>query len=163
MFHGYTGQSSSSTTGYYPSNSSTSTPQFSAGPSSFASSPQSTYSQPQGISPHPTAVTHPDLDSSSGRLTCMWGSCNASFSTLSELVGHVNLQHLRLPAQGQPLDTTQLSTTSLATNDSNPLACLWADCHLYPTPDSIPGPSSGIAPENTLGVLANHLGSSTMT
>ncbi|KZV67050.1 hypothetical protein PENSPDRAFT_676864 [Peniophora sp. CONT] len=51
----------------------------------------------------------------------MWAGCHAQFSTLEELVGHVNLLHLRpAPAQEQPTAPAGSS-----------LSCQWDDCHDY--------------------------------
>ncbi|KAJ6581351.1 hypothetical protein B0H19DRAFT_1114822 [Mycena capillaripes] len=79
-------------------------------------------------------------------LACMWGNCGASFSSLSALAEHVNLVHLCHPPAPSPPTT------------SNPreLSCQWKDCTIYPTPDSVPGPSSGDV-DSTLSVLASHL------
>ncbi|KAI0091720.1 hypothetical protein BDY19DRAFT_885717 [Irpex rosettiformis] len=103
---------------------------------------------------------------------CMWSDCGATFTTMSDLVGHVNLQHLRLP----PVDATSQQTqthqsfaqaftqgqeinnqNSNAQMDPASLACLWADCRVYPTPASIPGPSMGDQTNNIIGILASHL------
>ncbi|THH27464.1 hypothetical protein EUX98_g6723 [Antrodiella citrinella] len=86
--------------------------------------------------------------SSTPTLKCMWGDCNVAFSSMSDLVGHVNLQHLRLPATVVP-SPVQPGPQSLP----DALSCLWADCQLYPTPNSVPGPSN----VNHNGVLASHL------
>ncbi|KAJ7583244.1 hypothetical protein C8J56DRAFT_953425 [Mycena floridula] len=74
-------------------------------------------------------------------IACMWGDCQASFTTMEELVGHVNGHHLRLP------DTTPVP--------DNPLSCLWGNCNL--TAESIPGPSSGSQFDLCIDLLANHL------
>lgn len=109
---------------------------------------------------------------------CMWGNCQSSFTSLSELVGHVNLQHLRLPSstiheahQQQQLQQQQASTTVFGTGSQigpgsggipglpnvDALSCLWADCQVYPTPQTIPGPSRGNALDSALDILASHL------
>ncbi|KAI0073268.1 hypothetical protein K474DRAFT_1666821 [Panus rudis PR-1116 ss-1] len=102
-----------------------------------------------------TATTPPQAG-----LKCMWGSCNAAFSSMAELVGHVNLQHLRLPAAqpstgNNPVDMQQRKQEF--PNSIDNVSCLWGDCHLYPTPDTIPGPSTGDPVNSALGVLAHHL------
>lgn len=84
----------------------------------------------------------------------MWGNCGATFATMYELVGHVNLQHLRLPSNAA---VHQPSSQSLPRNDPSSLSCLWADCQVYPTPHSVPGPSMGNQTDNVLGILASHL------
>ncbi|OBZ74254.1 Zinc finger protein ZIC 5 [Grifola frondosa] len=103
-------------------------------------------------------------------MQCMWGNCLETFSSLSELVGHVNLQHLRLPSPPSlsaelfrsrvpPAGTTSpgSSQTLQQMSDATALSCLWADCHLYPSAQSIPGPSTGNQLDSALGVLASHL------
>ena len=93
-------------------------------------------------------------------LTCMWGDCGVTFSSLNELVGHVNLQHLRLPSHPvvpAPSIPPPLSSVHLSRTDATALSCLWADCQVYPTPSSVPGPSMGNPADNALGVLASHL------
>ncbi len=125
---------------------------------------------PNLVPQHPVAPTHPSTGSQViHSMKCMWGNCSETFNSMSELVGHVNLQHLRLPSTGAteilspstPSNTFGLSQkvdgipANQATLDS--LSCLWADCHLYPTPSSVPGPSSGNPVNSALGVLATHL------
>ncbi|VDB87976.1 unnamed protein product [Peniophora sp. CBMAI 1063] len=76
-------------------------------------------------------------------VTCMWAGCHAQFSTLEELVGHVNLLHLRPgTTQEQPAAPTPSS-----------LSCQWDDCHNYSLSQTTAGPSSGA----TLDVLQEHL------
>ncbi|KAJ7050471.1 hypothetical protein C8F01DRAFT_1178504 [Mycena amicta] len=77
--------------------------------------------------------------------SCLWGNCAAVLADLSELVQHVNTVHLRnapMPAPTAP--------------DIFPTSCQWKDCNIYPTPNTIPGPSSGDV-DSILGVLSSHL------
>ncbi|TFK94160.1 hypothetical protein K466DRAFT_477221 [Polyporus arcularius HHB13444] len=152
-----------------PLDSATSTPQlvpsptFELSPSPFAH----THSGNPMPSPSPSSLPSPALQSSpESFIQCKWSGCFATFSSLSELVGHVNLQHLRIPAhtattsfghaasylssQGNQHDYRQQSPADKA------LACLWDDCHLYPSSQSIPGPSSG-DPFNVFDMLTSHL------
>lgn len=132
-------------------------------PGAFVSS-HAAASNPVPQTMYPSTVSHVQQP-----LKCMWGNCNETFHSMSELVGHVNLQHLRLPSTTSPEvsqptvpsspfllnekhDALRTGQTSL---DS--LSCLWADCQLYPTPSSVPGPSSGDPVNTALGVLATHL------
>ncbi|KAH7890739.1 hypothetical protein F5I97DRAFT_1798726 [Phlebopus sp. FC_14] len=87
---------------------------------------------------------------------CMWADCGASFNTLSELVGHVNLEHLRAPGYtSQSIKTTAQLPSETSPPGQNILSCHWGDCAMYPTPSSIPS-SSG--PANCmLDVLTSHL------
>ncbi|KAJ6591723.1 hypothetical protein DFH09DRAFT_907416 [Mycena vulgaris] len=82
-------------------------------------------------------------------LACMWGDCGASFSSLSHLAEHVNLVHLCHPPS--PSIPSSSDVRDLFSN-----FCQWKDCNIYPTPDSVPGPSSGDM-EAMLGVLSSHL------
>ncbi|GBE86608.1 hypothetical protein BKA93DRAFT_94071 [Sparassis latifolia] len=107
-------------------------------------------------------------ENQSSAMKCMWGNCSETFTSLSELVGHVNLTHLRLPS---PLPAESLSSVPIpapksaqalqqavaANMDPNSLSCMWADCQVYPTPQSIPGPSTRNAVNSVMEVLASHL------
>jgi len=61
--------------------------------------------------------------------TCMWGSCDASFSCLSDLIGHVNLHHLATPSS-PTVDNSNVAHTGQFGQLKQPtsLSCLWADC-----------------------------------
>lgn len=84
-------------------------------------------------------------------LSCMWGNCQARFASLSDLVGHVNLEHLRVPPSPSPVPALPIQS------DSSPLSCLWRNCTAYSTPESIPTFSSGNEADGLLSVLADHL------
>ncbi|KAF7309681.1 hypothetical protein MIND_00339500 [Mycena indigotica] len=77
-------------------------------------------------------------------VSCLWGNCGAILPSLSELAEHVNTVHLRAPP-------------SPASNPQDMLsACQWKDCSVYPTPNTIAGPSSGDM-NLILDVLSSHL------
>lgn len=101
-----------------------------------------------------SATLHSDPAASSPEtMTCMWGNCNATFHSLAELVGHVNLQHLRSSSAAPvAIDASNLPNTSL-----DALSCLWKDCSVYPSHESIPGPSTGNPIDSAFNVLASHL------
>ncbi|KAJ7449558.1 hypothetical protein FB451DRAFT_748154 [Mycena latifolia] len=82
-------------------------------------------------------------------LPCMWGDCGASFPSLSHLAEHVNLAHLGYPPSPSPPSSSDVRDFSL-------MSCQWKDCNIYPTPDSVPGPSSGDI-DSMLGILSSHL------
>ncbi|KAJ7695167.1 hypothetical protein B0H17DRAFT_445851 [Mycena rosella] len=82
-------------------------------------------------------------------LACMWGDCGVSFSSLSDLAEHVNTMHLCHPPSLSSLPSSDV-------RDLFSMSCQWKDCNIYPTPDSVPGPSSGDI-EAILGVLSSHL------
>nr|VWO94663.1 Vacuolar protein sorting-associated protein 17 [Ganoderma boninense] len=150
-----------------PLDSATSTPQLVPSPA-FESSP-SPFSQPQtqntlpspSIPPLPASALH--TRQPAPILQCKWNGCFATFNSLSDLVGHVNLQHLRLPSTAASLGTSYLTPpTSDGQHGFQPeqpgmdsLACLWGDCQLYPSSQSVPGPSSG-NPFNLMDMLMSH-------
>lgn len=75
--------------------------------------------------------------------TCMWAGCNATFASLSELVGHVNLDHLAPPSSSS--NSKKQSVTDSG-NASASMACLWDNCG-----------SSYYSGSNSFELLANHL------
>ncbi|KAF7370743.1 hypothetical protein MSAN_00707600 [Mycena sanguinolenta] len=82
-------------------------------------------------------------------LACMWGSCLASFTSLSELAEHVNAVHLSRPSPPSP------PTTSDSSGPSS-MSCQWKDCNIYSAPESTPGPSTGTI-DSMLRGLSSHL------
>lgn len=166
-------------TGYNmsPANSTASTPQLTPSPVTFHTQAQ----QPAGISiqSHPSQVSQISSDvtqfyaqqptprSPQPHLLphrCQWGGCFASFVTLPELAGHVNLQHLRSgatspgPSAPAAVQTPQQTANAMTNGLSfDGLSCMWADCQIYPSPQSIPGPSTGNTFDSALDVLENHL------
>ena len=102
--------------------------------------------------PSPPVAIQPSL------VRCMWDTCGASFSSLSDLVGHVNLQHLCLPSPAPPISAHSSEIQQGLPNASiEALSCLWGDCNLYSTPNCIPGPSTGNQVDAALNILASHL------
>ncbi|CAK5267594.1 unnamed protein product [Mycena citricolor] len=71
---------------------------------------------------------------------CMWGDCADRFNGPLDLAEHVNVAHL-------PGKTHY---------DPPAMACQWKDCSVYPTPYSMPGPSSGDF-DTFFGLLSSHL------
>jgi hypothetical protein len=71
-------------------------------------------------------------------------------------VGHVNLEHLRLPSS-PALAPPLVSSIKPTQPDGSRLSCLWRDCDIYSTPEAIPGSSSGDQVDEMLNVLAHHL------
>uniref|UniRef100_A0A0W0G9Y1 C2H2-type domain-containing protein n=1 Tax=Moniliophthora roreri TaxID=221103 RepID=A0A0W0G9Y1_MONRR len=81
-------------------------------------------------------------------VSCMWGNCQARFSTSEQLIEHVNTQHLTLP---------QLVP------EQQQISCLWRDCHeLFPDLVSTSGVHSDLGSLAT-HLLENHLNYSTTT
>ncbi|KAG9124925.1 zinc-finger protein [Ceratobasidium sp. 392] len=100
--------------------------------------------------------------SSTAIFTCQWSNCGQCFSSLGELVGHVNLAHLRLPsldsqhdhAHGAPAchvaPPQSLAPTQRISQDTIP--CPWSNCSI------IPAPLDATADLNaSLCALASHL------
>ncbi|GLB41784.1 putative C2H2-type zinc finger [Lyophyllum shimeji] len=105
-------------------------------------------------SPHNSHYLAPSAlpSTGSGLLTCMWGNCRASFSSLPELVGHVNLEHLRLPSSPQ-----QAGYVAPISPDVSPLACQWGNCGIHPWPGSTSSSSLGDDIEEMRKTIATHL------
>ena len=98
---------------------------------------------------------------------CMWDGCGVSFDSLSGLVGHVNLQHLRItstpPFSSKPLtDSITLPASfhhqSLPLKTDTNISCHWDNCDRYHSLNNIPGPSSLASDyEVEMNILASHL------
>lgn len=113
--------------------------------------------------------------SSPNTLICHWANCQATYSTLSDLVGHVNLEHLRLPVTATDVQTNEQPQSFGFSADSAGLnfiitqavypetnsefsypSCQWRDCHVYPPAKYTPGRSDH-EPTEALDFLASHL------
>ncbi|KAF6761675.1 zinc finger protein [Ephemerocybe angulata] len=103
---------------------------------------------------------------------CMWHGCKQSFSLLSELVGHVNLTHLRPETQPPPpvsdnsryepqpqyhAQSQNAFGTGAPLDPRSPMSCLWDQCSLHLTPEEIAGPSTSSEYANFLTALESHL------
>ena len=99
----------------------------------------------------PSTSSSPYVANQALESACMWGNCHARFASLSDLVGHVNLEHLRLSPAPVP------RSPSAVPSDTSYLSCLWRDCTVFSTPESIPTSSSSDPAEGLLEVLASHL------
>ncbi|KAL5537043.1 SUR1 [Sanghuangporus sanghuang] len=103
-----------------------------------------------------TAVSQPLNQSAvSNDFVCRWSGCNLPFGSLNELVGHVNLTHLRPPPSSLPQPSKKLRLDS-SVRDGLPLSCHWDDCRLYPNASTLPGPSTGLQPEMAFDLLSSH-------
>jgi len=107
--------------------------------------------------------SHPSSSSSSVTmpLTCMWGNCQEQFSSLRDLVGHVNLTHLR-----NPTDTSCSTdcdhppgkhTFTQSMDDAIRLHCLWGNCTEHLEPQLLSNSSDGDAMDVIQLTLASHL------
>lgn len=81
---------------------------------------------------------------------CMWANCGSIFSNLSDLAGHVNLQHL------SPIGSQHHSLPVQSQHDPA-LFCHWGDCAMFSSPSSIPTSSSACSDDDILNTLAAHL------
>lgn len=119
----------------------------SSSPSLPPFSPQLHVTSPFALQPTSTQPFH-----------CMWANCDSVFSSLSDLVDHVNLQHLCT------VDTRIHSSTLSVQPQHDPcilshlaLSCHWGDCAMFPSPSSIPSSSSTTSDHDVLNILATHL------
>ncbi|KAJ3511118.1 hypothetical protein NLJ89_g4289 [Agrocybe chaxingu] len=80
------------------------------------------------IQSYPQSPQHPPAPSSS--FNCMWGNCNETFPSLSELVGHVNLHHLvtSSPPSQPESNSNSFGRSFDPGNQQAPVSCMWADC-----------------------------------
>lgn len=153
---------------------------FAASPSHMNSSQQNsfpTFQQNLGGFGPPTRIASPQNQrrvgpplnamGNSGRggsLVCLWANCGASFNTMNELVGHVNLLHLR-PASAPRSYPSGSNRSGGANSNANALSCLWGNCQTFPGMPGFAGPFAGpsTAPSNpqfdaaALNMLSSHL------
>lgn len=85
----------------------------------------------------------------------MWANCGSAFNTLSDLVGHVNLQHLCTVDTQDHSATLPLHPPDIFSQP--PLSCHWGDCAMFPSPSSIPTSSSASSDDDVLNILTTHL------
>jgi len=84
----------------------------------------------------------------------MWADCGSVFNNLSDLVGHVNLQHLCA------IDTQNHSSTLPVPSQDHPnllsqtLSCHWGDCAM--SPSSSPSSSASLC-DDIISILTTHL------
>ncbi|KAG9312960.1 hypothetical protein JVU11DRAFT_6396 [Chiua virens] len=122
--------------------------------SSASSSPSLPPFSPQLHAPTPIILQ----PSSAPPFNCMWAGCNSIFNNLSDLVGHVNLQHLcAMDTQNHPPASSVQSKDATHVFPQPPLFCHWGDCGMSPSPSSIPSSSSATLDIATLDILASHL------
>ncbi|KAG6334185.1 hypothetical protein ID866_4900 [Astraeus odoratus] len=125
----------------------------SSDPSSVCTSPSPLLS----ASPHSpiSTASQVSVQSSVHAYPCKWADCGLKFASLTELVGHVNLQHLRAPGFAQPDFPVAPNNTPLFPEMN--LSCHWGNCAMYPSPASIPSSSSGQAVNDVIDLLTAHL------
>lgn len=90
---------------------------------------------------------------------CLWADCKVVFPSLMELVGHVNLDHLRPPnlTKGPALQQVCSDASQNQQFDPNALSCHWGDCAMLPCTESISSSSTTGFTDTVLDVLTTHL------
>jgi hypothetical protein len=127
-----------------------------ASPSETSSLP-STFNTPL---PHPPCtpplyVAHPSTPIALPEHTCLWNGCHSTFSSLEELISHVNLSHLRHYPSQVPEPVAPPSSYLRLSSDAFGLSCQWDNCHEYTlTPVNS---SSNLALDDALNSLTGHL------
>lgn len=92
-----------------------------------------------------------------GEFKCRWDNCHASFASLNELVGHVNVSHLCGPAQAMSTQKPEDMPASPFKSAIEPLSCHWDHCHSFSNSSTLPGPSTGLQPAAAMDQLTSHL------
>ncbi|KAI9064104.1 hypothetical protein FKP32DRAFT_1569942 [Trametes sanguinea] len=151
---------------FAPLDSSAPTPQLVPSPAFQPSPPPlpTHESSTNASSPASSNLPSPALETQPAQLLqCKWAGCFATFRSLPELVGHVNVQHLRLssPTPQNACTSPYMTPPGVdgqagASLQASSMACLWEDCQLYPSSQSVPGPSTGNS-YDVIDFLASHL------
>ena len=123
-----------------------------------------------GPPPRPSQADHNEIFPSNSMTTCQWGQCDASFTSLDELVEHVNLHHLsswetsapashKMSASRSPLTTISGSQKEDAPTDDSNLSCHWRNCDKHPPkPHTCPLPYEQWRDLITVHIFHDHLG-----
>ncbi|KAF9563978.1 hypothetical protein CPC08DRAFT_705692 [Agrocybe pediades] len=83
-----------------------------------------------------SACTTESTSQSSFPAVCLWDACQNSFSSITELVGHVGT-HLSSPAgPSHDISNESIHATQSASYHA-PLPCLWGDCSQLTSPDDL--------------------------
>lgn len=120
--------------------------------SSEAHSLPSTFNSPLPLPAYTSSLYLTQPPSSPGH-TCLWNGCGSRFSSLEELITHVNTSHLRAYSSQILEPVTDLSSYMRPNADALGLSCQWNNCHEY---SSTPPNSSGLTVD-ALNLLAGHL------
>ncbi|KAG2157856.1 uncharacterized protein EDB93DRAFT_1125074, partial [Suillus bovinus] len=148
---------------FSPEYSTIARPLGNASPECLASSTSSAFSSPH-ISQAATQFTPVGLPQhlpqfSPDMFTCLWGDCKATFPSLMELVGHVNLDHLRPPSLTKESAPQQVCSDASQNQqfDTNTMSCHWGDCVMLPCTESISSSSTTVFTDTVLDALTTHL------
>jgi len=87
--------------------------------------------------------------------TCLWNGCHSTFSSLDELISHVNISHLRAHSSQLPEPVASLSSYLRLSPEVLGLPCRWDNCHGYSSTSA--NSSSDLALDDALNSLAGHL------
>ncbi|KAG1876509.1 hypothetical protein DFJ58DRAFT_754656, partial [Suillus subalutaceus] len=148
---------------FLPEHSDIARPLYDASPECTVSSTSSAFSSPH-IPQAATQFTPVGLPRhlpqfSPHMFTCLWADCRSTFPSLMELVGHVNLDHLR-PQNLTKESAPQQVCSNVFQNqqfDPDALSCHWGDCAMLPCTESISSSSTTAFTNTVLDVLTTHL------
>ena len=115
----------------------------------------STFNSPLPLPAYASALylTQPPAPVVPSGHTCLWNGCGSSFSSLEELITHVNISHLRAYSSQIVEPVADLSSYMRLNPDALGLSCQWDNCHEY---SSTP-PNSSSLRVDALNSLAGHL------
>ncbi|KAI0295385.1 hypothetical protein B0F90DRAFT_1151547 [Multifurca ochricompacta] len=65
--------------------------------------------------------------------TCLWNNCRSHFSSLTELVSHVNLSHLSVYLSESPGPFSAPSSYLRLSSEALEISCQWDNCQEYPS------------------------------
>jgi hypothetical protein len=85
---------------------------------------------------------------------CLWNGCHSVFSSLPELISHVNLSHLSVYSSEPPEPLLAPSSYVRLNSNNLGLSCQWDNCHEY---SAVVNPSGDPAFDAALNSLTGHL------
>jgi hypothetical protein len=86
---------------------------------------------------------------------CLWNGCRSRFSSLAELISHVNLSHLSAYLPEPPEPVSAPSSYLRLGSDALGLSCQWGNCHEYSS--AALTTSGALAFDDALSLLTGHL------
>ncbi|KAI9453415.1 hypothetical protein BJY52DRAFT_1123613 [Lactarius psammicola] len=96
--------------------------------SNTLSSAFSAPSQPTTAYIPPLYIQHSQATIAHAEHTCLWNGCRSSFSSLAELVSHVNLSHLNVYLSEHPDPFATSSSCLRFSSEVLGLSCQWDNC-----------------------------------
>ncbi|KAJ3772216.1 hypothetical protein FB446DRAFT_737262 [Lentinula raphanica] len=100
-------------------------------------SPSPSHMSPSGSPIPPSGLEQQLPPSTNPSSACMWGNCNAHFSSPDDLIKHVNAEHLMLVPPATDVSPTGHQSHA---DHHKKFSCLWRDCHEF-FPDLVDAPS----------------------